>query len=137
MASLEGQGTKAKEAPSSHEVRLTPLDTNPVYQCLGESLSISTQYFNVLVSVTTATPSWPSVLIYWSIPEYIWRYIWRYMFSVTVSKVSFRLFSIQKAAIKICMLVMQVTKVCYVCDWELSSYFAINKWVTLRILLAP
>ena len=25
----------AKVAPSPHEVRLTPLDTNPVFQCLG------------------------------------------------------------------------------------------------------
>ena len=29
--SLEGWPTKAKEAPSTHEVRLTPLDTNPVF----------------------------------------------------------------------------------------------------------
>ena len=33
--SLEGSPTKAKEAPSPHEVRLAPLDTNPVFQCLG------------------------------------------------------------------------------------------------------
>ena len=33
--SLEGWPTKAKEAVSPHEVRLTPLDTNPVFQCLG------------------------------------------------------------------------------------------------------
>ena len=32
--SLEGLLTKAKEAPSPHEVRLAPLDTNPVFQCL-------------------------------------------------------------------------------------------------------
>ena len=32
--SLEGWPTKAKEAPSSHEVRLAPLDTNPVFQNL-------------------------------------------------------------------------------------------------------
>ena len=32
--SLEGLPTKAKEAPSPHEVRLTPLDTNPIFQCL-------------------------------------------------------------------------------------------------------
>ena len=31
--SLEGWPTKAKEAPSPHEVRLTPLDTNPVVVC--------------------------------------------------------------------------------------------------------
>ena len=29
--SLEGWPAKAKEAPSSHEVRLVPLDTNPVF----------------------------------------------------------------------------------------------------------
>ena len=34
-SSLEGWATKAKEAPP-HEVRLAPLDTNPVLQCLGE-----------------------------------------------------------------------------------------------------
>ena len=34
--SLEGRPTKAKEAPSPHEVRLTPLDTKPVFQCLRE-----------------------------------------------------------------------------------------------------
>ena len=33
--SLEGWSTKAKEAPSPHEVRLAPLDTNPVFQSLG------------------------------------------------------------------------------------------------------
>ena len=34
--SLEGWLTKAKEAPSAHEVRMTPLDVNPVFQCLWE-----------------------------------------------------------------------------------------------------
>ena len=29
--SLEGWPTKAKEVPSPHEVRLAPLDTNPVH----------------------------------------------------------------------------------------------------------
>ena len=29
--SLEGWTTKAKEAPSPHEVRLTSLDTNPLF----------------------------------------------------------------------------------------------------------
>ena len=33
--SLEGSPGKAKEAPSPHEVRLAPLVTNPVFQCLG------------------------------------------------------------------------------------------------------
>ena len=40
--SLEGLPTKAKEAPSLHEIRLVPLDTNPVFQCLGGSLSMQT-----------------------------------------------------------------------------------------------
>ena len=33
--SLEEWPTKAKEAPSPHEVRLTPLENNPIFQCLG------------------------------------------------------------------------------------------------------
>ena len=36
--SLEGSPTKAKEAPSPHEVRLAPLNTSPVFQCLGDIL---------------------------------------------------------------------------------------------------
>ena len=36
--SLEGWPTKAKEAPSPHKVRLNPLDTNPVFQSLGEKM---------------------------------------------------------------------------------------------------
>ena len=35
IPSLEGWPTKAKEAPSPHEVKLAPLDTNPVFQNLG------------------------------------------------------------------------------------------------------
>ena len=34
--SLEGWPTNAKEARSSHEVRLAPLDTKLVFQSLGE-----------------------------------------------------------------------------------------------------
>ena len=34
--SLEGWLAKAKEAPSAHEVRMTLLDVNPVFQCLWE-----------------------------------------------------------------------------------------------------
>ena len=34
MPSLEEFPTKAKEALSPHEVRLTPLDTSPVSHCL-------------------------------------------------------------------------------------------------------
>ena len=36
-SSLEEWPTKIKEVPSLHEVRLTPLDTNPVFQCFGDN----------------------------------------------------------------------------------------------------
>ena len=36
IPSLEGWPTKTKKAPSLHEVKLTPLETNPVFQCLGD-----------------------------------------------------------------------------------------------------
>ena len=39
-STLEGWPTKAKEAPSSHEVRLAPLDTILVFQCLGNETGI-------------------------------------------------------------------------------------------------
>ena len=39
IPSLEGWPAKAKEVPSPHEARLTPLDTNQVFQCLGERLA--------------------------------------------------------------------------------------------------
>ena len=39
--SLEWWPTKTKEAPSLHEVRLAPLDTNLVFQCLGEIIIMS------------------------------------------------------------------------------------------------
>ena len=35
IPSLEGCPTKSEEAPSPHEVRLAPLDTNPVFQSLS------------------------------------------------------------------------------------------------------
>ena len=35
IPSLEGWPTKPKEAPSPHEVRMSPLDINPVFQSLG------------------------------------------------------------------------------------------------------
>ena len=38
IPSLEGLPTNAKEAPSPHEVRLSPLDTNPVFHSLGGNL---------------------------------------------------------------------------------------------------
>ena len=39
IPSLEVLPTKAKEAPSPQEVRLAPLDTNQVFQCLGDKIA--------------------------------------------------------------------------------------------------
>ena len=45
--SLEGWPTKAKEVPSPHEVRMSPLETNPVFQSLrGENKSCKKALFN-------------------------------------------------------------------------------------------
>ena len=43
--SLEGLPTKAKEAPSPHEIRLAPLDTSPVFQSLGVNQQIQKNQF--------------------------------------------------------------------------------------------
>ena len=40
IPSLEGWLTKTKEAPSPHEVRLTPPETNQEFQYLGEEFKI-------------------------------------------------------------------------------------------------
>ena len=40
--SLEECPTKAKGIPSFHEVRHAPLDTNPLFQCLGALMILST-----------------------------------------------------------------------------------------------
>ena len=40
--SLEGWPTKAKEALSPHEVRLAPLDTHPLFQCLRDKIDSHT-----------------------------------------------------------------------------------------------
>ena len=47
--SLERWPTNAKEAPSSHDVRMTPLDTNPIFQqgafTFQKGISIFSQNF--------------------------------------------------------------------------------------------
>ena len=48
--SLEGWPTKAKEAPSPHEVRLALLDTNPIFQCLLFTALSQTTSSSVLLS---------------------------------------------------------------------------------------
>ena len=50
IPSLAGLQTKAKEAPSPHEVRLAPLDTNPVFQSLGSATLILS--FKIVLSNT-------------------------------------------------------------------------------------
>ena len=51
--SLEGWPTKAKQAPSPHEVRLAPLDTNPVFQSIRGILE-TCKNFNKKISTTSA-----------------------------------------------------------------------------------
>ena len=46
--SLEGWPTKGKEAPSPYEVRLTLLDTNPVFQGLWEIVYLAAGIDNCL-----------------------------------------------------------------------------------------
>ena len=41
ILSLKGWPTKAKDAPSPHEVRLAMLDTNLVFQSLGAKAYLS------------------------------------------------------------------------------------------------
>ena len=49
IPSLEGWPTKAKEAPSPHEVRLALRETNPVFQCLrGKIISDKSLVLEVL-----------------------------------------------------------------------------------------
>ena len=51
--SLEGWPTKDKKAPSLLEVRLTLLDTSPVFQCLGDiSRGLSFLFFLIEFNVT-------------------------------------------------------------------------------------
>ena len=50
IPSLEGWPTKAKEAPSPHEVRMSPLDTNSVFQSLGGyGFDMALLYFYMLM----------------------------------------------------------------------------------------
>ena len=50
IPSLEGLPTKAKEAPSPHEVRLALLDTNPVFHSLRISSSDADELIDLLDS---------------------------------------------------------------------------------------
>ena len=67
--SLEGSPTKAKEAPSLHEVRLAPLDTNPVFQCLGENLRQTkcSFYLTNLFIFTNQKPAFKIMAGEWSL----------------------------------------------------------------------
>ena len=59
IPSVEGWPTKAKEARSPHEVRLNSLDTNPVFQCLGDKVVVeNTNLYSVqrtTISINTST----------------------------------------------------------------------------------
>ena len=45
IPSLKGWSTKATEATSLCEVRLTQLDTNPVFQCLREEKIVQKNFY--------------------------------------------------------------------------------------------
>ena len=47
--SLEGCPTKAKETPSPHEVRLTLMDSNPVFQCLRDKYTYKVQFHDISI----------------------------------------------------------------------------------------
>ena len=47
IPSLEGWPTKAKEAPSPHDVRLIVMDSNPVFLCLGDTIPNVLQPFGI------------------------------------------------------------------------------------------
>ena len=64
IPSLEGWPTKAKEATSPHEVRLTPLDTNRLFQCLEKKdIDTKTKWYH---GKTPIAVLWKIILI----PEY-------------------------------------------------------------------
>ena len=52
---LEVGPTKAKEAPFPHKVRLTPLESNPVFQCLGDKMA-APQCFSVRAHKQAQSP---------------------------------------------------------------------------------
>ena len=56
--SLEGLPTKAKEAPSPHEVRLDPLDTNPAVQ------ENSSRKYNAIVQENAMPSEWNDSFIF-------------------------------------------------------------------------
>ena len=64
IPSLEGLPTKAKEAPSPLEVRLAPLDTNPVFHSLGDNNSLGDNYyFSVITINLVILSSWNLVWV--------------------------------------------------------------------------
>ena len=71
IPSLEGWPTKAKEAPSPHDVRLTPLDTNPV---LNQVSSKATVFHKITILV----------LVIPKLTETEFTFFFSYVFSETV-----------------------------------------------------
>ena len=71
-SSLEGSPIKAKETPSHHELRLAPLDTNPVFQCLGEKLHYFTiETSNKFHECKKDTPEKHA----WNLVQLIWKLV--------------------------------------------------------------
>ena len=62
IPSLGGWATKAEEAPSPHEVRLAVLDTNPVFQNLGEIFLIFSIFPIDILLTKRINTFWPEQL---------------------------------------------------------------------------
>ena len=62
IPSLEGWPTRSKEAPSPHEIRLTPLDTSPVFQCLREYRFLGIQVHRGKSVIILPFPMYPPFL---------------------------------------------------------------------------
>ena len=77
---MDGLPIKAKKAPSLHEVRLTLLDINPVFQCLWDlliTLLIDTLFFLQIIPNSTKIDlliSWNKSIfknIFWIKKDYL------------------------------------------------------------------
>ena len=69
--SLEGLPTKAKEAPSPREVRLAPLDTNPVFRSLGDKPLLNKQVKSLKIGLFLIQFHLCYFIIPWMICNYL------------------------------------------------------------------
>ena len=77
---LEGLPAKAKEAPSPHKVRLAPLNTNPVFQCLRETFDIFSELtltiftsFDIFKILWKFVNFYPNFQIFYPFLPFFWK----------------------------------------------------------------